>query len=62
MTEIWATVLPIVAKIWVSPTARPVTTPVVSDFATDATLEFAELHVTPLKLGMRAPFSSLTVE
>ena len=33
-----------------------------TDFATDATLEFAELQVTPLKLGMRAPFSSLTVE
>jgi hypothetical protein len=38
-----------------------VTTPVVSDFATDATLEFAALHDTPVKAGMRVPFSSLTV-
>jgi len=49
------------AEIWVVPTCRPVITPVVSAFATDATLEFAEFHVNALKLGMRVPFSSFTL-
>src|SRR5215207_4933996 len=47
------------AEMIASPTASPVTTPVVSVFATEATDGLLDDQVTAANRGMRVPFASL---
>src|SRR4030095_10656429 len=42
-----------------SPTARPVTVALVSDFVTEATVGLLDANVTALNFGIRVPFASL---